>query len=257
MVDRGLAESNPWIRQGVKRKARNGTRTKRPYTADELLKLLNADPREIIGPRYGGAIRDLLRLGLMTGARLDELCELQAADVDLKERTISIRQGKTEAARRVIPVHRAVWPIVTRRVEGAQGGQLFPELALGGPDKKRSWYASKRFTTFRRRVLGKDDTVDFHSLRRTFATYLDHAQGRSKAVYPSIIAQLMGHEKPNLALSAYSGGALVKHLRTAIAALDKVIEPGVLLAVAACSSQPPTSGQALVSRHGKERRPAG
>jgi integrase len=257
MVDRGLAEANPWGRQGVKR--RNGTtRTKRPYTAGELVKLLQADPVTIIGPRYGGAIRDLLRLGLLTGARLDELCELQAADVDPKAKTISIRQGKTEAARRTIPVHRAIWPIVVRRVEGAKGGPLFPELAPGGPDHKRSWHASKRFTVFRRSVLGDgDSTVDYHSLRRTFATYLDHAQGRSKAIYPSLIAQLMGHEKPNLALSAYSGGSLVDHLRKAIDAMGRVIEPGVLEAVAVCSSQLPTSEQAPVSHHGKERRPAG
>jgi integrase len=232
MKGRGLTEVNPWSGQGEKRKD-NGrqARPKRPYTPSELLRLLHANPVSILGERYGHAINDLLRLGLMTGARLNELCELMVEDVDLKQRTIWIRRGKTEAAKRIIPVHPSIWPIVTRRTEAAQGGALFPELPPQGPDEKRSWYTSKRFTEFRRRVLGEDDSVDFHSLRRAFATYLDHAQGHTLAVHPGVIAELMGHEKGTLALSVYSGGHRIEHLRKAIDALGDVVEPEVLEAV--------------------------
>src|SRR5688572_15569975 len=84
MRRQGLAESNPWEGQG-KRKDKNGAQHKRPYNTRELLRLLHADPVRIVGERYGLAIHDLLRLGLMTGARLNELCELMVEDVDLSQ----------------------------------------------------------------------------------------------------------------------------------------------------------------------------
>jgi integrase len=170
-------------------------------------------------------------LGVLTGARLNELCELRAEDALREQRAIRIREGKTENATRVIPVHDAVWSIVARRVQEAGQRELFPELKPGGPDGKRSWYVSKRFTEFRRRVLGEDDSVDFHSLRRTFATYLERASTLTPAVNASVIAELMGHAKQTLALSTYSGGLEASHLRAAIDMLTAVIETDVPAAV--------------------------
>jgi integrase len=232
MIKRGFADANPWQGQGdFRQRRRNQENNKRPYTKEELLNLLAADPAEIMGERYGPALSDLLRLGLMTGARLDELCELRVVDVDEQLRALKIPKGKTASAIRVIPVHASVWPIVEGRLKLARDGYLFGELKPGGPDQKRSWYMSKRFGVFRRRVLGDDNAVDFHSLRRSFATYLDNAQGLSLAVHPSAIAELMGHAKGSLALSLYSGGKRIQYLRDAIDALSLVIEPEVMNAV--------------------------
>jgi hypothetical protein len=113
----------------------------------------------------------------------------------------------------------------------AEGGQLFSELEPGGPDEKRSYVVTKRFTDFRREVLGPDDTVNFHSLRRSFATYLEHASTRSLMVNPQVIAELMGHNKGTLALSLYSGGLRIQHLRNAIETLSEVIDAEVLAAL--------------------------
>ena len=236
MRRRGFVETNPWEGQGVSKKEKGWTKPKRPYSADELVQLLRADASALVGKHYGCAIHDLLPLGLMTGARLDELCELRTENVDRKQCTLQIPRGKTQAAKRIIPVHPLVWPIVIRRTEAAVQGELFPELPAQGPDRKKSWYTSKRFTAFRRRVLGNDATVDFHSLRRNFATYLDRAQGVTQAVHPGIIAELMGHAKGSLALSLYSGGYRIDHLRKAIDALRDVMEPEVLEAVAAAGT---------------------
>jgi len=232
MIKRGLVETNPWVGQGhYGRKQRQADRSKRPFTSEELVKLLEADPRALMGQRYGSAIADLLRLGLLTGARLNELCELRAGDVVTGDQAIRVHGGKTKAAQRTIPVHKAVWPIIMRRLRTAEDGQLFPELEPQGPDRKRSWYVSKRITQYRRKVLGEDSTVDFHSLRRCFATYMERAQNVTLEVNPSVIAELMGHEKPTLALSVYSGGIRLEGLRRAIEALDQVVEPEVLAAV--------------------------
>jgi integrase len=237
MLKRGLAETNPWQGQADYSKRAKIANYKRPFNADELLKLLRGDPVALMGTRYGGAIRDLQRLGLMTGARLNELCELTDGDVSEKDRTMTIREGKTENAIRVIPVHKLVWPILEERLKAASDGQLFSELDPGGPDAKRSWYVSKRFTEYRRKLLGHSGEVDFHSLRRCFATYLERAQGISKAVHPSAIAELMGQKKQTLALSLYSGGLRLADLRKAVDALSKVVEPEVLEALRVASAR--------------------
>jgi integrase len=243
MVRKGLAEANPFTNQTGRQDRRGGPKPKRSYTASELLRLLRADPEAILGERYGPAIRDLLRLALMTGARLDELCALKVQDVDQRQHAIWVQRGKTKAARRIIPVHPVVWPIVLRRIESAQSGELFPELPAQGRDHKKSIYASQRFTAYRRHVLGEDETLDFHSLRRTFATYMEHAQGRSVAVHPGLIAEIMGHAKGTLALSVYSGGHRIEHLRKAIDALKLVIEPEVLKAVSRGDAQATSTSQ--------------
>lgn len=198
---------NPWEGQGDY--SREAKRTgKRPYRPQELVKMLRADPKAIYKSKtYGPAIYDLIRLGLLTGARLDELCSLKVGDVDEAARIITIPKGKTENAPRNIPVHDLIWPIVHRRLNEARDGFLFWELPPGGPDQKRGWTTTKRFTAFRRRVLGDTGReLDFHSFRRCFATYLERASTKTAAVNDSVIAELMGHQKKPLAARVYSGG---------------------------------------------------
>lgn len=253
MAKRGLIEegTNPWAGQGdhSKRPAKRAMRKegtkdtkKLPFTKDELVKLLRADPKEHSGGTHSDELRDLIRLGLVTGCRLNELCELQARDVLVADKAIRIREGKTENATRTIPVLDAAWGIIERRLKGAPEGEpeayLLPNLKPGGPDGKRSWYITKVFTSFRRSVLGEEgeidlasgrskSPVDFHSFRRTFATYLERASTRTTKVNASVIAELMGHEKPTLALSVYSGGLHIEHLREAIEAMGEAIEPEI------------------------------
>lgn len=231
MIKRGWTEANPWVGQSVRAKAKPQETKERPYTKEELVALLKADPVALMGKTYGPAIGDLLRLGLMTGCRLNEICSLSVADILAPDKAARIAAGKTKNARRVVPIHESVWPIVERRLANAVNGALFPELEPKGPDEKRSSYVTKRFTEFRRKVLGLSDTVDFHSLRRTAATYLEHASTVSLGVNPQVIAQLMGHAKGSLALSTYSGGLHIQHLRKAIEVLGEVIEPEVMACI--------------------------
>jgi integrase len=229
LVKRGFVEANPWQGQGTfTARAKRSEGRKRAYTSGELVPLLAADPCRIVGQRYGAVIADLLRLGLLTGCRPNELCELRVEDVLVEQQAFQVREGKTENARRLMPVHQLAWPILVRRLAaGSKDSWLFSGLTPGGPDGKRSWFVSKRFTTFRRAVLGSDDTVDFHSLRRTFAAYLERASTLTTAVNVSTIAELMGHEKQTLALAVYSSGLVPQQLRAAIDSLDLVLEPEI------------------------------
>lgn len=228
MRKRGFVEENPWEGQGSFVSAVKQARPKRAYEAQELARLLTADPRSAVGSRYGLVLFDLIRLGLLTGCRIGELCQLRVEDLIESQQAFCIPQGKTENARRIMPVHRMVWPIIQRRIATSSDGWIFSGLTPAGPDGKRSWIVVKRYATFRQRVLGQGGGVDFHSFRRSFATYLERASTHSMAVNSSVIAELMGHVKPTLALAVYSSGLVPSQLRVAIDALDHVIEPEVL-----------------------------
>lgn len=232
LIRRGHAESNPWSLQGDY-KAGNTTKTKkeRPYTPSELIKLLQGFNHHRQGP-YGDALKDLIPLALMTGCRLNELCELKPEHVNHSNKTITIVEGKTSAASREIPVHPLLWTMVSKRAQGP--AWLFPGLTPGGPDQKRSWNASKRFTDYRRKVLGTstDGELDFHSLRRSFMTYMERGKLLSpNIITDSLIAELVGHTKTTMAGAVYSAGFLPKHRREAINHLSQLLEPEVIQAL--------------------------
>ncbi len=207
-IKRGLVKDNPWtgLSSGLKKKAEKLNRKageKRPYEAAELVKLLQADPAA--GKRktwtYGAAIFDAMRLALLTGARANEICSLRRCDVIHDGTGIQIDEAvaKTGNSVRAIPLHPLVQGIIAARVaavpaDAGQDAPLFSELRQGGPDGKRSWHFSMEFTKFRRTVLGADDTVDFHSLRRSFGTFYEHAIAGGVADCTSVVRMdLMGH----------------------------------------------------------------
>ena len=82
------------------------------------MKVLSGD----FTPRYTTILHDLVRLALVTGARLDELCALKVTDVHKREDGwwIDIQQGKTEAAVRKVPVHDSAAHVLERRKGSAQ-----------------------------------------------------------------------------------------------------------------------------------------
>ena len=236
LIKRGFVVENPWRGQGSFAYGRNLSQAKRAYTADELDMLLTADSVKLMGKRYGTVISDLMRVGLLTGCRISELCEMRLNDVLVEQQAVRIVVGKTENARRIIPVHKLIWPIVQQRYRTSDDGWLFSGLTPSGPDRKRSWIVVKRYSPFRQKVLGPSKQIDFHSFRRCFATYLERASTHTTSVNSSVIAELMGHTKPTLALSVYSSGLIPQQLRAAIDSLDLAIEPVIAKKIAAgCS----------------------
>ena len=60
-----------------------------------------------VGNRMSPLLRDAMLAAVLTGTRIDELCSIRAGDVALTGNvpTIDIKGSKTEAARRIVPVH--------------------------------------------------------------------------------------------------------------------------------------------------------
>ncbi len=190
----------------AKRKANKEGGGKRPYTAEELAALLRADPNAGKKWSYGPALFDLLRLGLLTGARANELCSLRLRDVTRNGTGVLVTPAvsKTDNAPREIPLHPFAQAIIAIRLNALPASAspeapLFPELPIGGPDKKRSWKFSSRYASWRQTVLGKSREVDFHSLRRCFATHLEMAQAAGASVCTELARKdLIGHARPGV-----------------------------------------------------------
>jgi integrase len=202
------AQDNPWLRQGIAKRSKRGQVASRKQWTDAALVTLLGGYYTV---RYTLTLHDLVRLALVTGARLNELCELETRDAHHREDGwwISIRQGKTDAAVREIPIHYSAAHIIERRRKSADGF-LFEGLFPGGPDKKRSWNVSKAFGHYTRKLdLGEQRQV-FHALRKTFTEVMEAAE-----VPESTTGLLIGHRRASLTYGHYSKGERVK-LRSAI-----------------------------------------
>ena len=157
-------------------------------------------------PQYTATLHDLVRLALVTGARLDELCSLKTSDVEKRKDGwwIVIREGKTQAAVREVPIHDSAAHVLERRRE-TPDGFLFPGLARGGLDGKRSWNVSKAFGRYCTKLGINDKALVFHSLRNTFTEVMEAA-----AVPETTIKLFIGHTRPSLTYGGYSKGHRVK-----------------------------------------------
>lgn len=239
LMREGHAEVNPWSLQTRSTKPQRGRtrgnpRKRRPMLPAEMVALLEASRRLPEASRYRDTLPDLIALAIGTGARLEEMCRLRRGDVVHGPGIvpgIQIWGGKTAAAERGVPLIPEVWAVVEARLARLEGEEwLFPELEASGPDGKRSESLTKAFTRFRRRVLGHDD-VDFHSFRRSFATWLERAMARYPEVGDPVINELMGHAKGTLARRVYSGGLRDRDLVAAMGRLREVMEPEVLASI--------------------------
>lgn len=243
---RGLAQDNPWLRQGVGKKSKRGeTSTRKQWTDEALAKVLSGD----FTPRYTTILHDLVRLALVTGARLDELCALKVTDAHKRDDGwwIDIQQGKTAAAVRKVPVHDSAAHVLERR-KGSHGF-LFEGLVPGGPDKKRSWNVSKAFGHYTRKLDLKEERQTFHSLRNTFVEVMEGAE-----VPLSTIQLIVGHARQSLTLGGYSKGQRVQ-LRDAINKLHYA--SGVMRLIKAPVDKEHTSTKARKTHHRTPRGAAG
>lgn len=173
LISRGhVLGENPWAGQSLPmppklRRDAEPDRGKRPFTDAELSILLGHDA--------GSLLNDLMPVGALSGMRIEEICQLLVSDC--RDGHFNVWAGKTDSARRTVPIHSGLREIIERRCGGKkEDGYVFDELPPTPKSREtRSDPAAKQFTRFRRKV-GVDErpndkaksNVDFHSFRRWF-----------------------------------------------------------------------------------------
>lgn len=197
---------------------------KRPFTMDEMKKLVNG---------ADGDMRTLITLGALTGMRIEEIYGLRVRDV--VEGFIHVRMGKTNNAKRKVPIHSDLKGTVAALTEGKEPtSYLFePDAPVIEKTGLRSGAASKRFGHFRR-GLGLDErpngklksNIDFHSLRRWFiAQARDGILNGDTSYNMWTIADVVGHgddltDTLKMTLGVYPGKSADAALRACVAAVQ-------------------------------------
>lgn len=184
--------------QSTKSKSNNGWT---PFTPAEVVQLLEE------ASKNDGALADLIRLGMYSGARIEELCALKAKDCT--DDALSITDAKTDAGIRVVPVHSALVDVVKRLKESSSDGYLLSGLTFNKYGD-RSNAIGKRFGRLKAK-LGYSDKKVFHSIRKTVVTMLENA-----GVSENLTADIVGHEKPRITYGLYSGGHSLENMKAAI-----------------------------------------
>lgn len=175
----------------------------------------------------------LVLLGMYTGARINELCQLHLADfsvvngvdvISIADEDNPTARAKTASARRTVPIHDELirlgllrW---VERLRGLGGVQLFPELKEGrdgfGTEPSK-WF--RRFTT-RCGVWVKQEKV-FHSFRVGFISQL-----MNRRIDQPVVAAIVGHETGTVTGDVYWNDRDVGMLQQIV---NLVTYPGAVL----------------------------
>lgn len=197
---------------------------KRPYTASEMKKLLK-------GPADAN-MATLIKIGALTGMRLEEIYRLRVRDV--VDGFLMVRTGKTDNAKRRVPIHADLKDLVAALGKGRKADDYLvaPEAPVIEKTGLRSGAASKAFGYYRKaqgvdeRPNGKlKSNVDFHSLRRWFiAQARDGLLGGATDYNMWSIADVVGHgdgltDTLRMTLGVYPGKSADAALKACVAAV--------------------------------------
>lgn len=212
-VGNGHAEANIFANMRVRKSRKAKTASRMPFSHEALGLILE----ELLSNRLGLVKKQSHKwatlIGIYTGARLNEVCQLEATDI-MKEGDVwyfnitdegdNNKSLKTEAARRRVPIHSRLIELglLDYRNEmlkqTSKAKLLFPEYSYSpkhGYGRSLSRWFNEQLTPA---LSIKSKAHVFHSLRHTLITRLAQA-GVAEPIYQSIV----GHERKGVTQQAY------------------------------------------------------
>lgn len=208
-VREGYCSRNPF--DGLRVRQRHKVSEERSaFSPDDLKRLFNKTTYAAAdGPKPNQYWLPLL--GLYTGARLNELCQLYTDDIVTIDGIACIhirairpdQKLKTASSERLVPIHTKLLALgfLTYVDKVREEGQerVFPELTC---HKKHGYSAapSKWFTRVREQLgfRGEATKKDFHSFRHTLADHL-----KQKGFAESLVGGILGHQAGGITFSRY------------------------------------------------------
>lgn len=158
-------------RRGILRHIQTGDRTtkivRQIFTPEEFTQVW----------KRAGKFDDIIILLLHTGVRTSELLNIRAEDVDFDQQCFRIRQAKTKAGVRTVPICDKIVPVMRRYLDAPH----------------RPKYADLYY------LMGVEYHHRPHDARHTFTTLCVE-----KGIDQRVIDAIVGHSPGNLALSVYT-----------------------------------------------------
>lgn len=208
---------NPW--GGFKYKTVDQS-VKRALTAEEISRIFEVIKKPDVAL--------LFKIGLYTGMRKGDCCNLKWSDIDMERRLISVVPDKTKRynCRVVIPIHQVLYEELETRAKALPENPDSP-----GSDYVCAWLAHKYEANnfdfvraaFRDAGIKTDTTVDgkrrmvvsFHSLRHTFVS-----MAVSAGIQLDVVRQITGHN--SLKMAEHYSHASTAALEKAVNAIPDV-----------------------------------
>ena len=130
---------------------------------------------------------------IYSGLRISELANLKPEDVHLKERYFEVKQSKTAAGVRKVPIHDRVMPIATSW--NAQNRPYFAPILT--ETKFINYYGQSRFSPYCEQILGVKHIP--HDTRYTFISFLTEARADQRH-----IKVMCGHSQGDVTNDVYA-----------------------------------------------------
>ncbi len=183
------------------------------FTLDDLRKIFQSERLTAYKKSETPAKFWVPWIGLYTGMRLEEICQLHCTDIyqldsiwviDVNENQgkdgEKTKNTKSFSANRVIPIHQKLIDLgfldyLKKTKEKHE--RLFPDLSPIGDRKQYGKMLGKFFGNFVR-GLGIEGKKSFHSLRHTFSDFY-----KKKMLHNTIFEQIFGHTHERLATRRY------------------------------------------------------
>ncbi|WP_246525589.1 site-specific integrase [Thalassovita aquimarina] len=191
-------------------KAKNSKTERKPFSPDQACLLYNELTENPSGLVRIDSHKWGMLLGMFTGARLNEICQLDVSDVqvngdiwflNITDEGDDNKRLKTTAGRRKVPLHSELISIgfldfVESRKSGMRLFSDYSYSANGGYGRNLGRWCNESFLP----KLGmKEPGLVFHSLRHTVVTRLSQA-----SVPEPIIQCLVGHARSGVTQEVYN-----------------------------------------------------
>lgn len=138
---------------------------------------------------------DTLIIMIYSGIRIAELLNVKKEDVHLKERWIYVEGTKTKAAKRIVPIHKKIVPLLKARLDADNDSiWLIPEATGNQLDYSR--YRSIFLDHFKK-AFGIEKTA--HSCRHTFISI-----AAASDMNPILVKKIVGHATTDVTEGIYT-----------------------------------------------------
>ena len=188
-----------------------------PFTAEEIKKLWAHENKRFpftyavdgVSKETTMQAANAILVLLYTGMRVMELGELKAADVHLDERYIDLQGTKTKSAKRIVPIHKDIVPVIASLL--ADGGEYLVVSGHGEPFAYHQWL--RKIMPPVNEIVGAEHTL--HDTRHTFISAAERSGLDANSI---ILKRIVGHSTTGNTTALYTH----KNIEDLIAAIDKV-----------------------------------
>lgn len=221
--------------KGVIKPSKRNDSHRAAFTLNDLNKMFGCEEYQTTGFQ-GYTFRYWIPLlALYTGARENEICQLQITDVYESDGILVIdindkgdKKLKNSASRRIVPIHKQLISLGFEKYLKSIGdnGLLFPTLtsnSYGDYTRKLGNFFNSKYKSNMNGFLGyvgiekytEQGSKVFHSFRHTFIN-----QAKQQQLNPQIVKSLVGHSKDDITFDTYGKSFDLKTLKKE---LDKIV----------------------------------